>query len=135
MKINFYTMKFGLIILALVFFSCTKDNSNLENSNDLIGKWTETQSRMDTLSFESLDNLAIMNLNRGKEIRNENLVPKLKSGTYVYKIIEENISLRWILSSNSNFNDYYFKISGNKLNIGNFYGSTSGETLSFEKLD
>tara|TARA_R110000823_G_scaffold255888_1_gene377871 strand:- start:90 stop:320 length:231 start_codon:yes stop_codon:yes gene_type:complete len=76
-----------------------------------------------------------MNLNRGKEIRNENLVPKLKSGTYVYKIIEENISLRWILSSNSNFNDYYFKISGNKLNIGNFYGSTSGETLSFEKLD
>lgn len=135
MKINFYTMKFGLIILALVFFSCTKDNSNLENSNDLIGKWIETQSRMDTLSFESLDNLAIMNLNRGKEIRNENLVPKLKSGTYVYKIIEENISLRWILSSNSNFNDYYFKISGNKLNIGNFHGSTSGETLSFEKLD
>src|SRR5690606_11155050 len=128
-------MKYVPIIFVLVFLSCSKDNSDFVNSSDLKGKWIEIQTRVDTLSFESLDNLAIMNLNRGKEIRNGNLLPKLKSGPYEYKVIEEYISLRWVLSSNSNFNDYYFKIIGNKLNIGNFYGSTSGETLTFERLD
>ena len=128
-------MKYGLIIFVFVFLSCSKDNSDLVNSSNLKGKWIETQTRMDTLSFESLDNLAIMNLNRGKESQSGNLVPKPNSGPYEYKFIEENISLRWVLSSNSNFNDYYFKIIGDKLNIGNFYGSTLGETLTFEKLD
>lgn len=112
-----------------------EDNSDLVNSSNLKGKWIETQTRMDTLSFESLNDLAIMNLNRGKESQSGNLEPKPKSGPYEYKIIEENISLRWILSSNSNFNDYYFKIIDDKLNIVNFYGSTLGETLTFEILD
>jgi hypothetical protein len=81
-------MKYGLIIFILVFFSCSKDDPGLVNSSELQGKWIETETRMDTLFFESLDNLDIMNLNRGKEIRNGNLLPKLKSGPYKYKLLE-----------------------------------------------
>lgn len=135
MGIKFFNMKYGLIIFVLAFLSCSKDSTDMGASSELKGKWIEAETRMDTLSFESLDGLEIMNLNRGKEIRDGNLLPRSGSGPYKYKLLEEKISLYWMLSSDSKFNDYYFKIIGDKLNIGNFYGSTSGEILTFEKLD
>lgn len=128
-------MKYGLIIFIIIFLSCSKDDVKIVSSSDLNGKWIETETRMDTLSFESLDNLEIMYLNRGKEIRDGNLLPKAGSGPYHYNLLEEKISLNWILSSDSRFNEYYFKINDNRLVIGNFYGSASGETLTFEKLE
>ncbi len=128
-------MKYGLLIFVLAYLGCSKDDANIVPSSELKGKWVETETRKDTLSFESLDNLEIMNLNRGKEISDGNLLPKPGSGPYKYKLSEEKISLNWVLSSNSSFTDYYFKIIGNHLNIGNFYGSASGEILTFEKLD
>lgn len=128
-------MKYGLILFLLTFLGCSNDDTAVVSSSDLKGKWIETETRMDTLSFESLDNLEIMNLNRGKEVRNGNLLPKSGSGPYTYNLSEEKISLNWVLSSDSSFKDYYFKIIGTRLDIGNFYGSTSGKTLTFEKLD
>ena len=128
-------MKYGLFLLVLTFLCCSKDDTKSLTSTNLKGKWIETGTRLDTLSFESLDNLDIMNLNRGKELRNGNLLPKPKSGPYTYKLLEGKISLNWVLSSNSSFNDYYFKVIDNRLNIGNFYGSASGGTLTFERLD
>lgn len=128
-------MKYGLLLFVLAFLCCSKDDTKSLTSINLKGKWIETETRMDTLFFESLDDLDIMNLNRGKELKDGNLLPKPKSGPYRYKLLEEKISLNWVLSSNSSFNDYYFKIIDNRLNIGNFYGSALGETLTFERLD
>lgn len=134
LEINF-CMRYVLIIVVLIFLGCSKDDTKIMASSDLKGKWIEAESRMDTLYFETLDNLEIMNLNRGEEIKNGNLLPKPGSGPYEYTLLEEKISLYWVLSSDSSFNDYYFKIIEDRLNIGNFYGSTLGETLTFEKLD
>tara|TARA_R110000744_G_scaffold353214_1_gene459524 strand:+ start:1751 stop:2137 length:387 start_codon:yes stop_codon:yes gene_type:complete len=128
-------MKFALLIFALTFLSCSKDDTKNQTSTSLKGKWVEIETRMDTLFFESIDDLDFMNLNRGKELINDNLLPKPHSGPYTYKLLEEKISLNWVLSSNSSFNDYYFKVIENRLNIGNFYDSTSGGTLTFERLD
>ena len=128
-------MKYGLYLFVLIFLCCSKDDTKSLNSTNLKGKWIETETRLDTLSFESLDDLEIMNLNRGKELSNGNFMPKPKSGPYTYILLEEKISLNWVLSSNSSFNDYYFKVIDNRLNIGNFYESTSGEILTIEKLE
>jgi hypothetical protein len=128
-------MKYGLLLFVFAFLCCSKEDTKGLTSADLKGKWIETETRLDTLYFESSENSEIMNLYRGKEIRNGNLLPKFGSGPYNYNLLEEKISLNWMLSSDSSYNDYYFKINGNKLNIGNFYGATSGEILIFEKLD
>ena len=128
-------MKYGLLIFVLVFLGCSKDEANIPTPNDLKGKWIELETRTDTLSFESLDNTEVLNLQRGKEMKDGYLLPKSGSGPYVYKLSEGKISLLWMLSSDASFKDYDFKVLGNRLNIGNFYGSASGENLVFEKLD
>lgn len=128
-------MKYLLILLILIFASCSDDDSSTENLSNLEGKWVETETRTDTLSFESLDDLEIMFLNRGKEIKDGNTSPKSGSGPYSYYLAQQIIALNWMLSSNSAFNDYYFEVEGNSLKIGNFYGSASGEILTFERLD
>lgn len=128
-------MKYELIILVLAFLGCSKDGSKDLSSADLKGKWIETETRLDTLVFETWETLEIIKLNRGKEIWNGNLLPKPGSGTYNYNLAEDKISLNWMLSSDFKFEDYYFQSIGNELNIGNFYGSTLGETLTFERLD
>jgi len=128
-------MKYKVLLILLTFLCCSKEDTEILTYAELKGKWIETETRLDTLYFESMENLEILNLNRGKEIRNGILMPKYGSGPYNYNLFGEKISLNWLLSSDSNYNDYYFKINGNKLNIGNFYGSTSSETLIFERLD
>ena len=75
---------------------------------------------------------------RGKEIRNDYLLPLSASGFYDYSITEDSISLRWQLSSNSQFMNYYFKLDSQKeqIEIGNFFGDTLDydEILFFEKI-
>jgi hypothetical protein len=127
-------MKYALILFVVAFLSCSEDDSTAVDISDLRGKWVEIETRTDTLSFELVSDSEIMSLNRGTEIRNGNLLPKYNSGPYTYKLGEEKISLYWTLSSNSSFNDYYFSVKDNRLQIGNFYNSESGETLTFEKL-
>ncbi|MEM1134286.1 MAG: hypothetical protein AAGI07_00495 [Bacteroidota bacterium] len=129
-------MKYFLgTVSILVLLSCSDDNVEIITSTDLKGKWIEMETKSDTLTFESWDNSEIMILSRGKEIRDGNLLPKYGSGSYEYRLSEGRISLYWMLSSNSSFKDYNFKIAGNRLNIENFYSSTSKPMLTFEKLD
>ena len=128
-------MKYGLLILLLIFLSCSKDDTKSLTSAELKGKWIETETRMDTIYFETIDNLEIMNLNRGKEMKDGNLLPKPNSGPYKYDLLEQKISLYWMLSSDSKYKDYYFNVIDDSLSIGNFYDSTLDEILTFEKLD
>jgi hypothetical protein len=43
--------------------------------------------------------------------------------------------MRWLLSSNTDFKDYLFKMQGHSLFSGNFYEATFGEILEFEKIE
>ncbi len=128
-------MKYLLVLIILIFLSCSKENNSSMEASNLDGKWVEVETGTDTLSFELMGDMEIMNLNRGKEIRDGGLLPKYKSGPYIYELKVEQIALNWLVSSDSRFNNYYFKINTNTLFIGNFYGSTSGDTLTFERLD
>lgn len=118
-----------------IFLSCSNDDANNEKSSDTKEKWVEAQSRRDTIYFERLDGLDLLHLNRGKEMKNGSLLPKVKSGPYEYRITGEKISLYYVISSYYAFDDYYFKINKKTLTIGNFYESEAGEILTFEKLD
>src|SRR5690606_4972869 len=126
-------MRYGLILFLLVSLACSKDNADDLNSSLPKGKWIETEIGMDTLSFESMDTMEIMNLNRGTETGDG--LPQYKSGPYLYKLIEKGISLKWMLSDDSDFNDYYFARTGNSLKNGNLYCSTLGYFFTFERLD
>ena len=121
--------------MLFAFLSCSEDTTPYVPTSDLKGKWIEVETKTNTLIFELTGDMEIMNLNRGKEIRDGNLVPKYKSGPYNYELKVDQIALYWLLASDSRFIEYYFKISGDTLPIGNFYGSSSGEMLTFEQLD
>lgn len=127
-------MKYFLWLFAIILFSCSKNESKPKDAIDFNGKWVESSARIDTLFFETLDNSDVMQLLRGTEIRDGNLLPKSFSDLYEYRIEKDKIGLYWQLSSDSNFNDYYFKLNSNLIEMGNFYESELGEILNFEKL-
>lgn len=127
-------MKYFLWLFAIILFSCSKNESKPKDAIEFNGKWVESKARIDTLSFETSENSNLMIFLRGTEMRDGNLLPKVFSGPYEYRIEEDKIWLYWQLSSNSNFNDYYFKLNGNLIEMGNFYESELGEILNFEKL-
>jgi hypothetical protein len=78
-----------------------------------------------------------MMLSRGMEMRTGFLLPKYGSGSYDYKLLTgDSISLRWSLSANSDFNDYYFKQEVDQITIEKFFDTTtSGILLTFKKVD
>jgi hypothetical protein len=128
-------MKQGLIIVfALSLFSCSTDN--VTTSTELNGKWVDIHTKTDTLTFGLFGDQESMLLGRGREMRNGSLRPKHGSGPYYYKLLaSDTISLRWTLSSNSNFNNYYFKQTGDRLTIEKFFDTTTpGTMLTFKKL-
>lgn len=126
---------FFIITLSCALSSCSKDKIDGPIASDLNGKWIEVQTKLDTLTFESWDEMEIVTLGRGKETINGHLLPKLGSGPYQYRFTDEKISLYWMLSSDSRYNDHSFMIAGNKLYIGNFYSSSLGPTLTFKKSE
>lgn len=79
-------MKHVAIIMVLTFLGCSKNDKDLVDSSNLNGQWIETQLRLDTLSFDFSDSLKIMNLKRGKELKDGYLLPKPKSGSYTYQL-------------------------------------------------
>lgn len=136
MTVNFKDMRQGLFtLLILVLASCSNDSFDITTPLDLNGEWIEVKTKTDTLTFNSWDNLEVMTLSRGKEMRDGHLLPKAGSGPYEYKLQESKISLYWMLSSNYTFKDYSFRRTGNKLTIDNFYNSTLGASLTFEKIN
>jgi len=60
-------MKYTLLLFALTFMCCSKDDTKIQTFLSLNGKWVETETRMDTLLFENIDHLDFMYLNRGNE--------------------------------------------------------------------
>ncbi len=121
-------MKYSILFaLFLLLSACSEDDLNISPS-DLHGEWVEVISQTDTLFFESRNNSNIFHLKRAQGV-------KLRTGPYEYRLTEDKISLYWMLSSNYTFNDYHFNTAGNRLEIGNFYESTTGEILTFEKTD
>ncbi len=129
-------MKHGLtIILALALLGCA--DNNVTPSTDLTGRWVDVNTKTDTLTFTLVGDEEMMILDRGKETRDGVVLPKYGSGPYDYELLnDEKISLRWVLSANSGFNDYHFRQSGDVLTIGRFFDATSsGTVLTFRRLD
>ncbi|MBN3584467.1 hypothetical protein JYB64_18895 [Algoriphagus aestuarii] len=121
-------MKCGIVIvLALALLSCT-DDSEIVDVEELRGSWVNVETTTDTLSFEALF--------EGKEFMLLKKAELYRTGPYEYKILPNtNISIHWSLASTLTFEEYFFKVAGDKLDIGNFYDSPSGEILTFKKID
>ncbi len=94
----------------------------------LRGNWVEVKKTTDTLSFITLFNDQEFAVLKRAEL--------YRSGPYHYEVLPDNkISMHWSLASTITPDEYYFKIKGNELTIGNFYDSPSGAILTFRKTD
>lgn len=112
----------------LVVLSCTDDESEIADIEELRGSWVEMKNTTDTLYFATLfDDKELVQLKRAELYR---------SGPYEYELLPNNrISIHWLLAGTMTFDEYYFKVTGDELSIGNFYDSPSGEILTFKKID
>lgn len=118
---------------SLCLLSCTK--ADLPLNQPPKGTWVELNSRSDTIRFQRIDDLEFFTLTLGIEGANGIGLPKYGSGMYLYTLGADYISMRWLLSSYSEFKTFYFRRSGNRIHIGNFYDAPYGEILKFEKLN
>ena len=109
------------LFIGLLFFLLVSCEKNTIEKAPVDGIWVETTQKMDTLVFDNQH--PSFNLNRGSELRNGYLLPKYLSGPYSYEIGKDSISLRWLLSSSSYGNNYYFKMDteSDLIKIGNFF--------------
>lgn len=128
-------MKFRFLLLLTLTLTACEEQVNTTNTA-LQGRWVNTTTNTDTLTFLQLSGESLMTLERGKEIKNGAVVPKSGFGPYDFKLLpNDSVALRWMLSSNSAFNQYYFKQTRDILVIGEFFDSgTSGDHLVFMKL-
>jgi len=125
------------LFIGLLFFLLVGCEKNTIEKAPINGIWVETTQKMDTLVFDN--QLPLFELNRGIELRNGYLLPKLSSGLYSYEIGKDSISLNWILSSSSYRNNYYFfKLDTERdlIKIGNFFVDSlnKNETLIFSRI-
>ena len=128
-------MKNSLFIGLLFFLLLSCEKNTIENA-PIDGIWVETTLKMDTLVFDN--QLPLFELNRGNELRNGYILPKLLSGPYSYEIVKDSISLNWIFSSSSYRNNYYFfKLDTERdlIKIGNFFVDSLNKNviLTFSK--
>lgn len=119
----------------IIIFSCNKENVDI----NLSGSWVESSQNKDTIIFEQ--NSTMLELKRGKELRNGHLVPLLGSGLYIFEIRGDSIGLHASYSSLACcFQHYrYFNYNNQKqiIQIGNFFVDSLGnETiLNFSRID
>ena len=123
----------GLTLCILLLAGCSSDA--LPTGEDLGGQWVEVTARLDTISFDRLETSEIFRLNRGVEVQDGVAIPKFRSGMYLYSVEPNAIALKWLLSSNSEFEEYYFSLRGGRMSVGNFYNAPYGDRLVFVKLD
>jgi hypothetical protein len=128
-------MKNLLLLSCILFISCGGNNLNPEVT--LKGNWVETSFKTDTLEFDLFgDGESMLILKRGTELKDGQTLPKSASGPYDYKIVGNEISLRWSLSSLMESNNYYFKQTNDLIEIEDFYNADLGSTiLEFRKID
>jgi len=125
------------LFIGLLFFLLVGCEKNTIEKAPINGIWVETTQKMDTLVFDN--QLQLFELNRGIELRNGYLLPKLSSGLYSYEIGKDSISLNWILSSSSYRNNYYFfklDTESDLIKIGNFFVDSLNKnvTLIFSRI-
>ncbi len=124
-----------LLFIRFVVVISTSCSHNVEQSQ-LSGVWIEATHKTDTMVFENSSKGFV--LNRGKEVVNGYLLPKIHSGPYLYELKNDSIALINQLSGNSKRINYYFKLDliMNQFKIGNFYVDSIGKTeiLTFSKI-
>jgi hypothetical protein len=125
-------MKYLLLSVAIVLFSCRNDN--ITSGESVKGKWVEIVNRKDTIMFDSeLDDSKYFIFKCDNGISGYN---NLHSSIYEYRIVGDQISLYNTLSSCYCFADYTYSQTDDKMFIENFYDSDSeGVIETFEKLD
>lgn len=123
------------LILLIVVFSCA-DTSDQPLPLSLEGQWVDQLTKTDTLEFLRLeDGSSLLNLRRGREMRNGHDLPKAGSGLYTFSLGKNSITLQFSLSSFYNPTDYYFSQNALELKIGRFFDSeNSSEVLTFRKI-
>ena len=128
-------MQPGLIITVSALLTCFCYNEL--TMTGLNGKWVDMSTKTDTLTFGPFGRQDLMILGRGTELRNGSLLPKRGSGLYEYKLVtDDKISLRWGFSSDSNFYDYYFKQTEDKIIIQNFFDPAASKAmLTFKRIN
>lgn len=122
-------------LIALVF-SCKKQNPSPAPIPPKANvSWIESSNRKDTLVFVGGDT-KLLSLNRGTEMRNGFLLPRIWGGLYTYSFKKDSIGLNYLLSSLYATQYYTYKIENDKLYIGDFFQKSTipGQTLTFEKL-
>ena len=132
-------MKYLPIILLSGLISCNGENVSpglIGSDGDGVSVWVDVNTKTDTLTFKSIDGTEYMNLSRGFEMQGGDLLPKIGSGLYQYKFMEEKkIALQWMLSSYYGFNEYTFIQSGDLLIVEKFFDPPSpGVLLTFERI-
>lgn len=129
-------MRYKIIaIFVFILTGCDNDdNLGVSSSPAVQGTWVEVEGRSDTLTFQSIDDMAMLTLARGREFKNGQWVPKSRSGLYQYKLQGTKISLYWMLSSNYSFTEYDFQREENTIRVGNFFNSPLGPSLTFERV-
>ena len=128
MKKIFIGAIFFFVVSLVLLESCKKETDSSLKGN----KWVESKDRADTIEFKG----DLLYLNRGKEMINGSLRLKIYAGPYLYQEKKDSIALNPMVSSSSIFKIYAYKISDDKLYIGDFYQKTSvqNQTLVFQKL-
>lgn len=129
-------MKHSLILILLVaVFGCT-DTADQPLPLSLEGKWVDQLTASDTLEFLRLeDGSSLLNLRRGREMRNGHDLPKAGSGLYTFSLGKNSITLQYSLSSFYNPTDYYFSQNPLELKMGRFFDSeNSSDVLTFRKV-
>jgi hypothetical protein len=130
-------------LTGFTLFSCQKDKfpefpdpSTLPKG--LIGAWIETNTRTDTIRFNSDNQSGYFYLSRGFATTNGYWLPKIGSTVYSYTISGDSISLTDGLSNSMEGGTYYFKFDEPNLtiNIGKFckYIITKKSILTFRKI-
>lgn len=125
-------MKIFLFIglLLILTISCDKDCIDAL-AIQVQGTWVEVIHKSDTLAFES--EYSGFTLTRGTELR--------ATGPYSYEIVQDSISLKWLLSSYSGSGfKYYFDLDekNEQINIGNFFDyslNRKNEILTFTRIN
>ncbi len=125
-------MKICVILLLsfIILVSCKKDK---KPSVLISGKWVESKSRADTISFTAEGSFLLL---RGKELSFGQLRPRAWSGPYCYNVKSDTISLYWLFSSDSRQNKYGFDLKRDVMTIGDFYQmyQPKGAVLTFTRL-
>lgn len=125
-------MKASIILFLILFISLLSCKQE-ETENPLKGWWVRLDNPTDTLTFEVEFSNRYFVLKRGYEVRNGHLLPLPGSDLYEFQILKDSIDVLPLLSSAKIHRRYYFKVTGDKMEIGNFIDDTK-PTLIFQKL-